>query len=144
MSKKQTGPIALLTIFGIASGLPATAAADSNVYIAEAQGRIEVYWTAVGCGGVKGVCGGGWIDHVCQKKTLRTGESDGYHFKDLTTLRNVSVFFCEANADGGDSTGNKGNKKRCAVTAGLNFKCGYTAVEYEKLKNGDDPGTATQ
>jgi len=137
-----------LAIGLLVSSLSSTLWANSNVYNAT-DNKAWIYWQAAGCAGVKSQpsCGESGLSvdifTVCKKQTLLSGETGDYHFKDGTSNRKVQTWQCSTKGDTADyniaSTGNKGDKKRCAVIAGdtkiTKVKCGYSKTAYDTLKS---------
>jgi hypothetical protein len=123
-----------------ACAIPAGAFAKSKVYNS-VEGRVEVYWGALGCAGVELTCADYFEKAVCKSKTLSTGQSGSYKFTDLTADRQVAMIHCSTGKDDFARTGNKGSKKRCAARTNssgkFGAKCGYSEEEYEELKNED-------
>ncbi len=133
------------TLAVLAGVLPVNTWANSHVFNGT-QVDVAVYWIAAGCAGVKPAPSCEKADKnvttVCKKKVLAPGESSDYHFKDGTSGRRVKAAYCYnngLNADwNSDNTGNKGNKKHCAVNGSsvqsFNVKCHYSQEEYDALK----------
>ncbi len=123
---------------------PVIALADSHV-LNTSKKDAWVYWQAAGCAGVKSLpsCAvGNNALTVCKKSKLASGESDQYHYKDGTSNRTVLVYTCYNNGKNEEfnyaQTGNKGDKKRCAVlnegATPMKVKCGYSQTDYDALK----------
>lgn len=117
---------------------PTALSAKSKAYNS-VQGKVEVYWTALGCAGAKITCTGRIEGFICKNKTLKTGESGSYSFNDGSSARSLVVYHCANQTGSSDNTGNKGSKKRCAAITDVNnmfdAKCGYSEEEYKELKD---------
>ncbi len=134
----------MLSLTGVL--LPLSVEAGSKVYNGSDR-KIEVFFTAAGCAGVKSAslsCAADANALVCKKARLGPGEEAKYFFKPGTSNRQVSVFWCEGSAEGQETRGtkNKGPKKRCSVlnsgkqSPALTLKCGYSESDFKTLKAG--------
>lgn len=134
-------------LIGMACLLPLSAAANSYVYN-DTDNHVDVVWKAAGCAGVKKTVDLGCkktirpaIETVCKKKTLAPGEGHGYKFNWGTSGRSVQAFTCIKGSDerASGSSGNKGNKSRCAARirsdGEFGLHCGYSKEEFQELKN---------
>ena len=128
------------TLAVLMSVVPLNIWAKSHVYN-ETNQDVTVYWQAAGCAGVKPTPSCDKVTNnvmtVCKKKVLASGESSEYHFKDGTSGRKVLAIQCYRGGEASDwnyaNTGNKGDKKRCAVIS-EKVKCKYSQAEYDALK----------
>lgn len=136
-SRLRSGLAGILLLLGAGP-----VAASSHVFNSTDQ-NIQVYWRALGCAGMEAACNDTYA-LVCKRVNLAPGESAKYTYKDGTSSRKVSIANCSGNdrlAQDSAGTGNKGDKKRCAVRYGgeddqeLRVKCGFSRENYQSLKD---------